>query len=191
MDCQSRILQLLKVHVYSLFNKLYYFVTIEIGLKFWKVGSRKIYAVHKEEIITHDNSSDDINPPKKRKSQEIIQEIKSLRQEISSLKSSHVIIPPSSSLYGHMYESFLCQICRVSPAHPPVIFTNCCKMIIGCKTCVDEWYKNGMNLARNCPLCRAEMGATEVVEIKGLDDFLKAIKPILNSDPEAGSSSSQ
>ena len=149
-----------------------------IGLKFWKVGSRKIYAVQKEETAASlEDSSDEERPLSKKKRSSLAHEIKNLRKEIVSVRSSGIPF----ELYMQMYDTFLCQICRVSPAHPPIIFTNCCKRIVGCKTCVDEWYASGsMDLTIRCPLCRAESGSEDITEIKGLDDFLSAISPLLN-----------
>ena len=76
---------------------------LHIGLKFWKVGSRKIYAVAKaelfhylgskgkkrKEVIRVDSDSyNEIQVPKKMKEErELLKEVKELRSDLSAILS--------------------------------------------------------------------------------------------------------
>ena len=77
-----------------------------IGLKFWKVGSRKIYAVQKEETAASlEDSSDEERPLSKKKRSSLAHEIKNLRKEIVSVRSSGIPF----ELYMQTHDTFLCQ----------------------------------------------------------------------------------
>ncbi len=83
-------------------------------------------------------------------------------------------IPPG--LYRQLYDTFQCQICRNSP---PVIFARCCKRILGCQDCVDLWYRGEEGFGRKCPLCRDERVYAKTTTLKGLDDVLLSVAPLL------------
>ncbi len=75
---------------------------------------------------------------------------------------------------------------------PPVIFARCCKQILGCQSCVDKWYRqDGEDSAtRNCPLCRCERAYAETSIIKGLEEFLLGIAPLLSDEDNTADTSS-
>ena len=83
------------------------------------------------------------------------------------------------ALQSLLMDSFKCQICQTAPICPPVIFARCCKSIIGCEMCVDTWYRGEDGISRNCPRCLTERALPETMRLHGLDDFLKAIKPLV------------
>ena len=178
---------------------------IYIGLKFWKVGSRKIFAVkqepggkapHRDKHITiSDSESDDDLEPLRKKSKlscnisALVTDVKEIRNDLQSLFriTNQMKIPVA--LDRQLRDTFLCQICRSTPITPPVIFARCCKRILGCQPCVDTWYGGETGMARKCPICRSERAYSETTVLRGLDDFLKAIAPILQAGgTEAGSS---
>lgn len=131
------------------------------------------------------DSDDDFEyiPPKKKVSlSELSSEIKGIRKQIDAVFriTQNMKIPPG--LLRQLRESFQCYICR-STIVPPVIFARCCKRIIGCQTCIDQWYQGAEGTSRSCPICRFERAFTETTVLRGLDDFLQAITPLLrNSD---------
>ena len=53
-------------------------------------------------------------------------------------------------------------------------FAVCCKSIIGCEICTEEWYKN----AEHCPKCRAADARDQLHPVTALNNFLKAFKPL-------------
>lgn len=44
-------------------------------------------------------------------------------------------------------DAFKCKICLKSPLTPPLIITKCCKTILGCENCANEWYMEMMPLS--------------------------------------------
>ena len=49
-----------------------------------------------------------------------------------------VKLPPD--LCKKLHNTFKCNICCSSPIKPPVIFSRCCKRLLGCQECVDRWF---------------------------------------------------
>ena len=173
------------------------------GLQFWRVGSRKIFAVLSYEVAKGkgtkkgkgkeattskvmkrqyceiDSDSDD-----DKHHQEVMKEISSLRLDISQVLqlTKGMKLPPG--LYIQLKQTFKCKICHTSPISPPVIYTRCCKNILGCETCVDHWYNGNEGRTRNCPLCRNERSLPETSRLNGLDEFLHNISPLLEDVDE-------
>lgn len=84
-------------------------------------------------------------------------------------------LPMSLGLLTIIKETFKCHICLCSPISPPAMFGRCCRQIIGCKSCVDNWYKGEEGITKQCPLCRCERGFADSTAILGLDEFLSAL----------------
>ena len=74
-------------------------------------------------------------------------------------------LPPG--LHRLLHDTFKCNICQSSPIRSPVMFTCCCKSILGCERCVDSWYSGEDGRSKKCPLCRSERAFTETVRIHG------------------------
>ena len=163
------------------------------GLKFWKVGSRKLYAVSKKCLklsqgkgkyaadTTSSSDSDDIMPKSKHfKYDSIGKDIKDIKGKLCSLVNIQKNMKVPLSLQLLLTESFKCCICQ-ELMQPPVIFSRCCKCLIGCENCVDKWYgTDGRNKA--CPKCLAERSYSETSRLYGIDDFLRGIKKLSDSD---------
>uniref|UniRef100_A0A1X7UYK0 RING-type domain-containing protein n=1 Tax=Amphimedon queenslandica TaxID=400682 RepID=A0A1X7UYK0_AMPQE len=144
------------------------------GLRFWKVGSRKLYAVKKDQSLRKrasmplDEESDDEDfihvtrskHPKQCNST-ILKELKVLKKDIYKI------------------------ICMEAPPKPPIAFSSCCKRILGCKSCVDMWYTSGSSQQNpaHCPHCRSTE-SREPMLIKGLDDFLRCVATFISPDNE-------
>ena len=180
-----------------------------IGLSFWKVGSRKVYAVLESSIsskgkgkkspryISSDNNSDsDFEPARKKgmalrvnssKLNKISLDIENIKNDLESVFKLTKDTKIPISLTKILHDTFICHICRNAPMMPPIIFARCCKRIIGCQSCVDEWYTGASNSENpgNCPLCRSERAYADTTVLKGMDDFLKAINPMLNEINDA------
>ena len=167
-------------------------------MKFWKVGSRKIFAVvesqldqldkgrgkrkRKELRIDDSDSEDDVSTctaGKKSKQDELMMEVKAIRHDLSAVLSlsKDMKLPPD--LYRQLTDTFKCHICQSTPISPPVMFTRCCKSILGCEVCVDSWFGGENGRSKSCPLCRAERAYSETCRLHGLDDFLTAIQLLL------------
>ena len=81
-----------------------------------------------------------------------------------------------------LYDTFRCSICRSTPMKAPITFARCCKTIIGCQVCVDTWYRGEEGQQRTRPNCREARAYVDTCKINGLDDFLRAIAPLLEDD---------
>ncbi|XP_013784581.1 uncharacterized protein LOC106468688 [Limulus polyphemus] len=67
-------------------------------------------------------------------------------------------------------DTFECRICLRSPMSPPAAFQSCCQIILGCMTCAQSFY--GENKEKCCPHCQKKSGRSNLLQVKGLDDFL-------------------
>jgi hypothetical protein len=162
------------------------------GLKFWKVGSRKLYAVSEKFLkvskgkgkyaadTTSSSDSDDVPKPKHFKYDSIGKDLKDIKGKLCSLVNIQKNMKVPLSLQLLLTESFKCCICQ-ELMHPPVIFSRCCKCLIGCENCVDKWYgTDGRN--KSCPKCLAERSYSETTRLYGIDDFLCGVKKLSDSD---------
>ena len=178
------------------------------GFKFWKIGSRKLFAVKEEDIVKkkgkgkgrkmpvlsdyEDDDYDDSSAfspaaAKKQKNdcgsvelESIMEDVKSIHRDLQSVLK----LTPNSKvplgLKQVLLDTFRCNICIATPMVPPIIYTRCCKRILGCQSCVDTWYSGEEGMRKKCPICRSERAYADTTQLKGLDDFLLTIAPILN-----------
>ena len=174
-----------------------------IGLKFWKVGSRKLYAVKDSDlkerkrtsnVINISSSSSDeelITPFAKRKRTAEFVKLSNISSELREVKdgidkiftvTNNMSVP--IGLRSVLYDTFKCSICQSTPMVLPTIFAKCCKSIWGCQSCVDTWYRGGEGQTRTCPRCRSDRAYVETCRINGLDDFLMIVAALLEADPE-------
>lgn len=159
------------------------------GLKFWKVGSRKIFAVPSSDLkkkkYAADTSSDsDHDPsPKRVKMSSVIdidRNMKALRTQMDSLFAVQNTLKLPLSMRRLLVENFKCIICR-NVMKPPIIFSRCCKQILGCEECIDTWYRDeGTATSKTCPQCRAERAYADTCRLNGLDEFLEGVEKIVN-----------
>ena len=159
------------------------FQLIIIGLKFWKVNSRKFYAIPEEDRI--------MEPARKRRSIEgcsidnLRSEVKGVSEKVDKLfavtKDMHV--PVGLKLLLH--DAFKCKICLEVPIKPPIIFAKCCRIILGCQACVDNWYAQG-GLSKSCPACRADRALAETIRIHGLDELMEGMKEVFVTAGQVG-----
>ena len=177
-------------------------------MQFWKVGSRKIYAVKESDLkpsskqyskgkipmSPDSDSSNDVfvqstkrgkfvSSKKLSDSDSLLTEVKGLRKEIGQLFEVNKQLPIPFGLRKVLQETFQCCICQ-STMTPPIIFGRCCKSLIGCQSCVDRWFQGDTGLMQQtCPKCRAERAYAETCMIKGIDQFLVAIQPLVQPEP--------
>ena len=129
-------------------------------MSFWRVGSHKIFAVTKDDLsrfggkgrldkrkrdhVIELSSSDDENCRMEakllKKFEELLEEMKHLRSEVNDvMKLMKGNLRPG--LYLKIQQTFSCSVGRSSPYETPVIFSRCCRNIIGCSECVHRWFK--------------------------------------------------
>ena len=89
-------------------------------------------------------------PTKHTKLDHLMQDVKELKEAV---KSALDVTPIPLGLKLAVRDAFKCSICLTSPIKPPVIITTCCKVILGCNECVNEWFSawgGGLNQGLPC-----------------------------------------
>ena len=134
-------------------------------IKFWKVGSRKLFAVRKGKGKKRKRSS---SPSSSDLEEELTmaRKIDFVHAKVSQLLEVNCHLPLPLGFFCVLYESFKCCICLASPLVPPAIAGKCCKRIIGCQKCVDGWYKSDGDddrMTKKCPLCHGERGFADTM----------------------------
>ena len=179
---------------------------IILGLKFWKAPNRKLFSVPSEELMIGAGPSrgkkrcrsststaenlystydiDEVIAPLSEKIETIVVELDDIRFQMKDAfkltKKSNIPV----GLHKSIIEAFQCKICR-NLISPPIILAKCCRSILGCGHCTDQWYSGGGGLTKCCPSCNTERGYAETMRIAGIDDFIESVKPLFD-DGETG-----
>lgn len=74
-------------------------------------------------------------------------------------------------------DSLKCRFCQVTPMMPPIIFAKCCKVVLGCETCVAKWYEGEDASTKPCPNCQTPCGLTEILRVHDIDDLPMELQP--------------
>ncbi len=194
---------------YSVLSTLVYisasFLVMCPGLDFWKVGSRKVFAVRvadlkvgkrereRKQIVISDSSDDDDDFQPKRSKQakdfkHLVSEIQDMHADFEHLFRVNKTLQLPIGLHKMIREAFCLCICHSSPMVPPIIYARCCKSLVGCQVCVDTWYMGEEGRSTKCPMCRGDRAYAETTPVRGLEEFIKAIEPILQQ-PDCASTS--
>lgn len=154
-----------------------------LGLSFWKVGSRKIYAVPRSSL-----TDNEIMPPKSKRrrprsesseSHHVAETLESLTKEVQEVKEE--LIKFNKLCFKHKFsacylrclnECFSCCICKRSPVKPRVGACSSCRTMVGCQRCVNGWYAGLNSLQKVCPKCRTPRGLFKTFVMKGFDEFI-------------------
>ena len=173
-------------------------------MEFWKVGSRKLFAVTKASLDDHRgkvlklSSSSTGSSTKRRRSKDdqsvvdemientlenLIEEVGDVRSELEKYRNLAFKHRFSLSFIASFEEAFKCSICQMSPSRPPLIACSACGTLVGCQSCTDEWYKEG-SLAKQCPKCRSERGLTKTFVLRGFDEVVVQLRQ-LNNETDA------
>ena len=162
------------------------------GIAFWKIGSRKIYAVPKEDIDNRRRSLNNIeavpsSSPRKRRRcsyEEIgldglINEVSEIKGQLEAYKKLSFKHKFSLSFLQSLEDAFTCCICRRYPIISPVGCQQCATMV-GCQTCIDRYYMGSGGLTKVCPKCRTPRGLSRSFRIRGFDDLISQIRVMEN-----------
>lgn len=177
-----------------------------IGLKFWKAPNRKVFAVQEEELVRESTALPSTSSGRKRrrvdyspselcvdealvplteKVDTLVSDIDTIKGQLQQVFKVTKCTEVPLSLKQSIHSTFQCKICR-SIMTPPVIFSKCCRLLLGCVACVDEWYAGPNGLMKNCPNCNLDRGYAEIVRMAGMDEFLDSIRPLYgDADSEA------
>ena len=109
-----------------------------IGLKFWKVGSRKLYAVKEADLRGRKRVSTAANESTLSSDEGPILPFTKCRRTAEYVKLAHILSELKEVRSGldkiftltsgmSIPVGFRCSICQATPVVPPVIFAKCCK----------------------------------------------------------------
>lgn len=146
------------------------------GLKFWKSPRHKVFAIPMSnlkgksrkrksysEMVILDSDTDE--PTSKRVKNDISIKLVHIQSKVDDMKEDIDTMKEAIQDILHLNErskvpialqrsirnAFQCKICLCIPIHPPAIMSKCCKTIIGCEICVNEWYSGHEALTKTCP----------------------------------------
>lgn len=164
-----------------------YMLFTHAGIKFWKVGSRKLYAV----IVKGEGkkrkrkySDSDASGGEEKVRIEVCSRLITIERKLTKILDITPNLPMPLGLLTLLHETFKCSICKSSIIIvPPVIYGRCCKRIIGCQRCTDTWYRGDDGLMRSCPLCRSERAFADTTQILGIDELLTRIDELTRMVP--------
>ena len=167
-----------------------YNLCMHIGLSFWKCARRRVYAVLQDDTNSASSNDDDDYEPgpsrKKRRKDELKLMIQGIKDDIEELKSlttdSTTNLP--LGLQNEIRGSFKCTICHTLPIKPPIIVAKCCKSIIGCEDCINQWYGGQDGLTKSCPLCRTDRAFAETMRLNGLEGFIQSLSEVFSQTTE-------
>ena len=90
--------------------------------------------------------------------------------------------PVALGLKKLLCDSLKCHICHSSPMVPPIIFSKCCRVVVGCEECVTTWFQGPDAFTKSCPHCQAPRAFTETIRVHGLDNLLTELQPVICDD---------
>ena len=91
----------------------------------------------------------------------ITEEIQCLKELISQITNLTQMSNVPIALIRTMQETFKCRICLSVPIKPPILVSKCCKVIMECESCINQWYSGPEALTKQCPACKHERGYNE------------------------------
>ena len=109
--------------------------------------------------------------------------VKEIHARLEALfKINQTAVPLPFAIISEMQLAFKCIICH-DILSPPMMISTCCKSIVGCQRCIDTYYSHNDSgqdiLNKVCPKCRAPRGYANTHRLLGLDDFVRAMKAII------------
>ena len=145
------------------------------------------------EVVTLDSDAEEPTYPKRSRDNNMLKTIESkvddIKEDVESIKDViqdilHLNENIPVGLQHIIRDAFQCKICLTIPVKPPVIMSQCCKVIIGCEICVNGWYTGPEALTKTCPSCCTEYGYSETMVLGGLDSFLLEVKKVIQTENE-------
>lgn len=156
------------------------------GIPFWRVGSRRYYAVPKSELDKCRNTEDAPVTKKRRRGsfspesqmeesiETLVEEVHGISEEIQKFRRLAFRHRFSLSFISAFEEAFACSICKDTPSKTPIIACQACSTLVGCESCTNEWYRNGLD--KKCPKCNAPRGLSKTFVLKGFDELITQIR---------------
>ena len=145
-----------------------------LGLAFWGPPARHIFAVPNDDVVQTISSSDEsdgaVRQAKTARKESLPTASPSIFKTLMAVEAKVNAIDDAMSkskildgVKKAILESFQCCICHSMPMTPLPIASTCCQRIIGCATCVNEWFANDDEAVKHCPMCNAEKGKNRTI----------------------------
>jgi len=112
--------------------------------------------------------------------QNLVEEVQEVKHEIAKFRELAFRHKFSLSFINAFEEAFSCSICKITPVEPPIIACQACSTLVGCESCTNTWYQNGLD--KKCPKCNSSRGLSKTFVLKGFDDLVQQIKCITNTE---------
>ena len=155
-----------------------------IGLNFWRASKRKIFAIPKPRGVKGhrgDEDSDDSSSGEDVKWRaKFSKQLETISAELRSILEVNKFSPIPIRLSKSLSEVFKCKICHKTPMQPPLIYARCCRSIVGCEVCVNQWYEGEEVLTKACPLCVTGRRYNDMQQIHGFDNLTITIKSMFS-----------
>ncbi|KAI7796527.1 hypothetical protein IRJ41_000475 [Triplophysa rosa] len=160
------------------------------GSLYWKQNARKVFVISEQDFPEFQGTKRKRSSSRKddetsglqdvyEKIEEVVLASQGLQQVISSIKELSELSSQTSAKtltdvqMQKIKAAFTCIVCK-GPIDQPV-FATCCRSLIGCKLCVDQW----MATASQCLKCRGEDLSNNVFLAVGLSEVLLALSDII------------
>ena len=121
---------------------------------------------------------------------EIKESISGMEKKLSEILEVNEKMSIPTGLHRSLMDTFMCKVCRNFPMKPPLIYSKCCKSVIGCESCINKWYSGDEALTKVCPLCGSARGYNETAQILGFDEFVQDVEKIMGDSNHSGTSDS-
>ncbi|XP_071494340.1 uncharacterized protein [Diadema antillarum] len=146
---------------------------------FWAMPSRILKAVSDVDFASFNETSSRAKKPKLAETTESLMEVEDTLLQLVECASAaaqkdkvSVMLPCSLADMRHLQDSLSCVICKDGIEKP--VASACCKSLLGCTACLDEWWST----STQCPKCRADNAKDAAINLCGLDNTFKLLKPI-------------
>jgi len=159
------------------------------GVGFWKVGSRKLFAITKQDFERREDEEMPAKRSKKKRSltsdnalstveaiENMSDELTAVQTELARFRKLAFRHRFSISFIRAFEDAFECSICKKTPATLPLIACQGCSSLIGCELCVNTWYANDRNMVKNCPKCRVERGLSKTFVLRGFEELIHQLQ---------------
>ena len=117
--------------------------------------------------------------------------ITEIQKDVSGIISVNSKMNIPIGLRQSLTDAFMCKICHTFPMKPPLIFTKCCKAIMGCEECINKWYSGEEALTKPCPLCRKACGYNKTSQVLGFNDFVRDLEVVIGSSHDEAEAETQ
>ncbi|XP_051276876.1 uncharacterized protein LOC127375083 [Dicentrarchus labrax] len=161
------------------------------GSHYWKQNARKILAVQERDFLElqgkkrrrlsrKDEEAAGIGEVTE-KVEELVLASQSLPDVTAAIReltnvatSQRVILSPSQ--LQTIKHGFCCVVCMKFIEEP--VFTQCCRSIIGCKTCVEQWQETSVH----CAKCRENTAGNDIFEVNGLSEAFSVLRSLFEEE---------